>query len=429
MATNKNQGATKNKTGAKEAAAKNTVAKSGKTKAAAKKPDAKKPAKTTPKAEDALAEKVIEASAFDMDVEIEEPSEMLRAGGNATNTLARAAHDTISDKDITDSTSATLPSGVPTGMESAFFGDPEYEWPEKAKPGKAPGLKQLVARIRFEVSAWRAERVSSKGRRPWIAIGIAAVVVVGAACAVYGIGALVAGDNPTSDTTTNSPASVELPLQREKNASIPNLTALPGLSVDDALALLGKGWELEKGVAGTDGLASTGGGAASSKTVRIVYAPSTSVEVDGAQITALLTDNNQIAAVTFTCPMDVLGYPDRDFSDTISDRELLITVLGTAGLSPQMAELAAPSQADTAVYRVPGDPQSGLLQETWTFTGRGSGAREDTWLLTVTYNYGTDDGTSGGTDSGTDNSPSGGTDNSTGSSAPAPLRIMEISVY
>jgi hypothetical protein len=353
------------------------------------------------------------------ELEVEEPCETLIADskGGAVKAGVTARTD-----------DATLPSGVPTGADvaSSFYVKPEYEWPEVARRGKAPGLRQLAALIRLDVSSWQGERTASKGLpngkggRPLI-IAVAVVVVMFvalAALAVYGIGALVTGNGAlggfgadvleANGSGTDGQVVTQTPATREKNASIPNLATLPGLSVDDALMLLGEGWELDDGSA-TDAPGATG----ATNTARIVFVPSQTTTEDGAVISVSLSNNGNVAGVTFTCPMEVLGYPKTDFYNVISDRELLFSALGRAGIAPDRADLAAPASEDTAVWKIPDDPTSGLRQEAWTFTGYGSGAREDVWALTVTYDYG-----NGSTNNSADTAVSA-----------APVPIMEIGIY
>jgi hypothetical protein len=349
---------------------------------------------------------------------------------------------------------ATLPSGIPTGTDSSFYVEPEYEWPEVARRGKATGFKQLAARIRLDVSTWQSERAAGKGRpsgkggRSLVVTATLTVVafLVLATFAIYGIWMLATGSGTTDGSGTDGPgadgqASAQTSDKREKDAFIPELTALPGLSLDDALTLLGEGWELHEEDA--TGSSSGSGAVGTARTARIVYAPSQSADADGAVIRVVLTDSSQVVSVGFICPMDVLGYPEMGFYDVISDQELLRTALGKAGLAPTATDLATPTQDETAVWRLPDDPSSGLRQETWTFTGRGSGAREDIWMLTVSYDYGDSAGneTNGGDGDAGDNASGSGdsADSTAGGSGdngtPAtgtvavPLRIMEINIY
>jgi hypothetical protein len=190
---------------------------------------------------------------------------------------------------------------------------------------------------------------------------------------------------------------------------------LPGLSVSDALKILGEGWELDEGsAAGTTDNTPAASATGATNSAQIIFTPSQTTAGGGAVISAVLSDNGNIAAVTFTCSMEVLGYPAMDFYRVISDQELLYAALGRAGLTPDRADIAAPAQDDTAVWQKPDDPTSGLRQETWTFRGYGSGARENAWTLTVTYDYG---------DAGTNNAT--GTDGST----TTPTHTLAIEVY
>jgi hypothetical protein len=267
--------------------------------------------------------------------------------------------------------------------------------------------------------------VLGKRRRRQALIAVAAVLILALlAFASYGVMTLVvsdagpvagggdsAGVQQAEGTAARSQEGTGAQEAKDANAAgvdalntantatfaIPNLTQLQGMGTDDALLLLGEGWQYT----GTEAVEVPEGGSTELIGVAVLrFANSEGASGDGTPtIRCDLFANGNIRTLEFTAQLGWLDYSEIPFAELVSDTGLMRSVLESAGITAQDSELTPPPAGATALHADPANDSSPVVGESWDFTGTKGGAATG-WTLTFAYLDVDGSGGSGG--SGTD---------------------------
>jgi hypothetical protein len=173
--------------------------------------------------------------------------------------------------------------------------------------------------------------------------------------------------------------------------SIPNLSALCGVSLDEAQELLGEDFKV---ISSEPWQNAERGGEVEQGVVEFVVLqrPASDGATDPPTVTLGLNAFGAVVTTEFSCSMDTLEHSDRSFAEVIADTGFIQQSLESAGIQPAVTDLEPPSGGAARTYEKPGDPSSRLLQETCDFTGQGGDGTTGWWILSLTYNYRSDAG-------------------------------------
>jgi hypothetical protein len=196
---------------------------------------------------------------------------------------------------------------------------------------------------------------------------------------------------PQQNGTPSDQSTAETEGAASRPVSIPHLSTLLGVSLDEAQELLKEDFE----VYSSESRQSSQSEASANQGVTdvIVLRHFADNEVPGfAAVTLGLDATGFVITAEFSCPMDALGLSDIPFDDAIGDVEFIEQSLNSAGIQPKATDLVVPSGGADKIYETSGDPSSRLIQESCDFIGKGADEATGWWVVSITYNYGYDDG-------------------------------------
>jgi hypothetical protein len=179
-----------------------------------------------------------------------------------------------------------------------------------------------------------------------------------------------------------------------EETSIPNLTGLFGLTIEEVKAKLGSDFQLIKTDSATEET-----NPAIKQLATFSYIPS--VSGDGAttassaslpteSIYASLDEGGKVIDIYYLCDMRLLGYPDKSFDELLASSDLVAGVLSSAGVEPMDFSYNPPNPEESVVYDNPNSENRKVVKQSQIFSGRISSETLPTaWTLTVTYDFGT----------------------------------------
>jgi hypothetical protein len=205
-------------------------------------------------------------------------------------------------------------------------------------------------------------------------------------------GAQTAIKDPTSITDVevtdvNSPGEIHVEV-----TSIPNLSSLFGLTLEEVKGRLGGNFQLIKTDAATDAT-----NPAIKQLATFSYEPVMEEEDPNAMSNASLPNEHvylsldeggKVIDVYYTCDMRLLGYPVSSFIELLSG-DLVTGALASAGVSPRDFSFVAPDEEGTISYDNKDSANRKIIKQATIFSGRTTSETVPTaWTLTVTYDFG-----------------------------------------
>lgn len=180
---------------------------------------------------------------------------------------------------------------------------------------------------------------------------------------------------------------------QEAVTSIPQLSHLFGLSVDEALISLGTDYQLastkEVGEEENPEIVQLAeityvGGQTSEDTSEHTEG----TLVNAPHLYASLNAEGIILEVYYTCSMDLLGYPSSSFSTLTAESDTLISALKAVGITLENYDYAAPTIDQYTYYVDPAATEKVVSKEAFTFSGEtGLDVAPKTWDVTITYDH------------------------------------------
>lgn len=187
---------------------------------------------------------------------------------------------------------------------------------------------------------------------------------------------------------TGAPKTVEY-----KKTTIPDLTALFGLTASEVETRLGSSFKLTK----TDVVSDP----SNPKVVQLAtfaYTPEliagnesdiSKALMPGLSVYTSLDANGKVIDVYFACDMRLLDYPETSFMDLLATDWVVRTSLQSAGVTPRDPAYLQPSFEETIVYDNVNSVNRKVIKQSQIFSGRTTSEKIPTvWTLTVTYDFG-----------------------------------------
>ena len=239
------------------------------------------------------------------------------------------------------------------------------------------------------------QKKSKRTRTALIVVSVVLVALLAALCyfafMLYQEASSVADQASSSSATTLKDAAEATDAKKQgSRLTAPNLVALLGSTQDEAIAKVGRGATV---ASSSDITQETGEG--DSKTTEVV----------GKTVTIALTDqqadargntpsvyltldkDGKITQAGYSAAMSTLGFGDVSFSDAVTEKHVVETLLGDAGLSVEEGSVELPSPD---AYRTYADDGKTIVQEQYTFSGTAkasSGDAEHAWQCRLNYDY------------------------------------------
>jgi hypothetical protein len=189
-------------------------------------------------------------------------------------------------------------------------------------------------------------------------------------------------------TDENAPGEVKV-----EETSIPNLTSLFGLPLEEAKAVLGANFQLLKTDEVTDDT-----NPKIKKLAHFSYVPSVQSDNPNAVSAASLPSENiylsldegdKVIDIYYTCDMRLLGYPEKSFLELLATDEVVTGALRAAGVEPRDFGFAPPTEEESISYDNPNSENRKVVKQSTLYSGRTSTEEVPTaWTVTVTYDYG-----------------------------------------
>jgi len=178
-----------------------------------------------------------------------------------------------------------------------------------------------------------------------------------------------------------------------KKTTIPNLSALFGLNIDQVTSSLGSGFKLVKYENSQDSsnpnivqmavfsfTPELAEGIDISNTVVLMPTQSVYASFDG---------NGRVIDIYYVCDLRLLDYPVCTFEELLANDRLLLTALQSAGVTPQGFNYVAPDLQGSISYDNPNSENRRIKKQSHIFSGRiASQSLPTAWTLTVAYDFG-----------------------------------------
>ena len=306
---------------------------------------------------------------------------------------------------------------APTDTDNTEHAKDSSFSPEKStgSPAKTTGLGSH-ARIAESDSEtdFDPEQVarSRRSRRTYLGLIVALVAVAGLLI-WYGYSALVpiisgkpsvpsgvSTDLPTSEIT---PIAAPLTITYEKIA-LPRLTGFFGLTTEQVLASLGNGWQISK--VSEAGPAAEGQPAPAVRSVVTITFKPQVTSINGgsgsedeiaravedllpvANVYLSLDAEMKVIEISMVTDLDLLEYPQSDFSNLLADDRIITNVLATTGIDARDFYFQSPDYDSTITYDNPYLETRKIIRQSVIYSGRTNNeGLPVAWTITVTYDF------------------------------------------
>lgn len=244
------------------------------------------------------------------------------------------------------------------------------------------------------------ERVKKSKRSKIILIVVIVLLLLALGGLVYfgytifkqGSDGAATGITPSDDLPATEVTDISAPGQIQiETTSIPDLSSLFGLTVEEVSAKLGMQFQLKSSTPTTDNT-----NTAITQLATFTYVP---VITDGSDATssaalptesiyASLDEAGKVIDIYYSCDMRLLGYPEVSFNSLLSSETIVTQALGAAGITPRDFSFAPPTE-EAIVYDNKDSANRKIIKQTQIYSGRASSEGNPTaWTLTVTYDFG-----------------------------------------
>jgi hypothetical protein len=244
----------------------------------------------------------------------------------------------------------------------------------------------------------------ARSKRTGALLVIVILLLVAALGGLVYFGYTIFTESTTGETGGIKPGTTIAPEEAEdpgapgeikiEETSIPNLTGLFGLTIEEVRTRLGDSFQLIKTDSATEET-----NPAIAQLATFSYAPSVSgaeagtnsnVSLPTESIYASLDASGKVIDIYYVCDMRLLGYPEKSFDELLAGSETVMGILSAAGVQPRDYSYAPPNLEESVVYDNPNSQNRKVVKQTQIFSGRTSSDTLPTvWTLTVTYDFGT----------------------------------------
>ncbi|HBT94612.1 MAG TPA: hypothetical protein DEB24_00105 [Coriobacteriia bacterium] len=244
------------------------------------------------------------------------------------------------------------------------------------------------------------ERIKKSKRSKIVLIVIIVLLLLALGGLVYfgymvfkqGADGAAAGITPGDDLSVTEVTDVSAPGQIQiETTSIPNLTSLFGLTVEEVSAKLGSQFQLKSSTPTTDNTNTAITQLATFSYVPVVTSGSeatSTATLPTESIYASLNESGKVVDVYYSCDMRLLGYQEVSFNSLLSSDSIVMQALGSAGITPRDFTFAPPGEG-SIVYDNKDSANRKVIKQTQIYSGRASSEGNPTaWTLTVTYDFG-----------------------------------------
>ncbi len=237
-----------------------------------------------------------------------------------------------------------------------------------------------------------------KSKRTRVALIMVSVVLVALLAALgyfafmlYQEASDVASQASSSSTTTLKDAAEASDAKKQgTRLTAPNLVSLLGLTQEEAITKVGRGATVANSADITQE-----SGEGDSKTTEVVGSTVTlalteqQADAKGNTPSVYLTldKDGKITQAGYSAPMSTLGYGDVSFSDAVTEKHVVETLLGDAGLTVAKGSVELPSPD---AYRTYAEDGKTIAQEQYTFQGSAKASSDDSehaWQCRLNYDY------------------------------------------
>jgi hypothetical protein len=185
-----------------------------------------------------------------------------------------------------------------------------------------------------------------------------------------------------ADTTITDGESGSSSAIPEKITTIPTLSSLLGLTVDQAVANLGTSVAMTSSAAATDE-----SNAAIVSLAKVTIATTGDDVTSGPTLYLYCNDQGSIIEVYYSVDLSQLGIKFEDYAAAVDDTVTLVSYLKDAGLEADATVLRVPDDSSITMKYTKSSDQKKLVGEEYTYSGDISGAALNHWELTLSYDY------------------------------------------
>ncbi len=168
----------------------------------------------------------------------------------------------------------------------------------------------------------------------------------------------------------------------EKITSIPALSSLLGLTVDQAIANLGSSATVTSSAVATDE-----GNAAIVSLAKVTITTTDDDATSEPILYLYCNDQGSIIETYYSVDLSQLGTKFEDYGAVIGDTGTLTSYLKDAGLDTGSISLNAPDDSSITMKYTNSSSEKQLVGEEYTYSGDMSGTAVTHWELTVSYDY------------------------------------------
>ncbi|MDR2587611.1 MAG: hypothetical protein LBC23_05060 [Coriobacteriales bacterium] len=311
---------------------------------------------------------------------------------------ATTSEDPTPDATVASEDTAAAAAGAGSIIGTVLPSEPPLVNNEESPRSSEPAIAEAA-----EVSPGERESLA-RSKRTGVVLVIVILLLVAALAGLVYFGYTIFTESVTSDPggikpgTTIAPDEVEDPGApgeiKIEETSIPNLTGLFGLTIEEVKARLGDSFQLVKTDSATEET-----NPAVTQLATFSYTPSVSGAEAGAvsntslpteSIYASLDASGKVIDIYYVCDMQLLGYPEKSFDELLAGSETVAGVLASAGVEPRDFSYTPPNPEESISYDNPNSPNRKVVKQTQIFSGRtSSDALPTVWTLTITYDFGT----------------------------------------